>query len=457
MSIPQSIPHLHVSHFCLKICTYAGCASLALLYAASQAQAAEQLQNRESSLEQQNTQLHKLVEQQQLQIDALRLRLDALEKGPSLARNNSSPHPAIMSESSGSNRNESTQKIRLSGEVAFAFFRSGADGQYPNSEFRVDEAKIFIEAQVARNTFLVGGLELTTREANDEYFHVGELYADVEQVLRVDRDAVLNLRVGRFAIPFGEEYQTRNPLSNCLISHSVTDLWGIDEGIMLYGTRGRINYNLAVQNGGHKTLRDFNSDKSVTARLSIDPTPRVHLSASAMRTGSINATDDRFSELWIANGFFRALSPGNNTTTFSADLAEIDVSWRWPTGTVKGSAGWISFDDNSTTTDNSRRIDYYSLEASQQIFGDFSGAIRVSEIHVPNGFPLGGQGNTGTYFFSPGAPLTTDLRRLSIGLFYKFSRPLILKAEYSWETRHQSIGPAKNDADLLSTQLVLSF
>ena len=394
----------------------------------------------------QNRRLQQQVSQQQQQIDELRQRLEMLEKNSPPARPGPNPGPI-----------ESDRQIRLSGEAAFAFFRSGTDGQYPNSEFRVDDAKIFVEARVWRNAYVFGGLELTTREANDEYFHVGELYADVEQLATVGRDAVLNLRAGRFSLPFGEEYQTRNALDNPLISHSVADIWGIDEGVQLYGSLGRLSYNLAVQNGGHKMLHDFNSDKSVVARMSFDVTPQLHVSASAMRTGTLNAVNDIYSEVWLANGFFRALGPTTATTTFAASLTELDAAWHWRTGHVSAAAGWIRFDDNNPAADDSRRLDYFSLESSQQLSGGWYGGARYSEIHSAGGYPLIGQGKPAAYFYNPFAPLTTDLRRLSLGLRYQFAPPLALKLEYSWETRRQKSGTEQDDTNLLSTQLALRF
>jgi len=126
------------------------------------------------------------------------------------------------------------------------------------------------------------------------------------------RSGWLNLRVGRFPIPFGEEYQRRNMLDNPLISHSVGDIWGIDEGVEVFGAVDRFSYVLAVQNGGHKTLRDFDADKAVVARVGYDPTAWLHLSVSAMRTGDLTVVGDAFSEVWIGNGFFRAPRAGGD-------------------------------------------------------------------------------------------------------------------------------------------------
>ena len=392
----------------------------------------------------QNRQLVEQVHAQQKQIDELRSRLDRLDEA-------SAPAQTLPSSS------DSGRQIRLSGEVGVGFFSTGNDGAQPNAEFRVDDARIFLEAPVWRNVYFFGGIELTTREANDEYFHVGELYVEVENFWSSGRDFTLSLRAGRFNLPFGEEYQFRNVIDNPLISHSLSDIWGIDEGVQIYGQLGRVRYNLAVQNGGHKTTRDFDSDKAWIGRLSFDAAPGLALSASAMRTGDLNVAGDALSEVWFANAFFRALGPATTTQTFAAELAEFDAAYRWPTGHLKAAAGWVRFDDDSTTADFSRSLSYHSLEGLQHLSEKLFAAARYSAIDAPRGYPLVGQARAGKYFYNPSAPHTKDLERLSLGLGYRFSPPLVWKLEYSWETGHLVNGTKRNEEDMLSSILGIRF
>ncbi len=395
------------------------------------------------ALVEQNRQLVEQVRAQQKQIDDLRSRLDRMEPAETA-------HPLSYGA-------ESDRQVRVSGEVGIGFFKSGKDGSYQNAEFRIDDAKVFIEASAWKNVYFFGGLELTTREANDEYFHVGELYVDVEDLWSADRNHTLSLRAGRMNLPFGEEYQYRNVMDNPLISHSLADVWGIDEGVQVYGTLGAFRYNLAVQNGSHKTLSDGDSDKSVVFRLGYDVTPRLAVSASAMRTGDLSVANDGLSEVWLANGFFRALGPSATTTSFHAELAELDASWRWATGGLKATVGWASFDDNSTSGDYSRHLTYYSAEGTQHLTDKFFAAARYSAIDAPGGYPLAGQGNAGTYFYNPFGPRTKDLRRLSVGLGYRFADPLVWKVEYSWEHGHLVGGTKRNSEDMLSSLLGVRF
>src|SRR5256885_12856549 len=162
-------------------------------------------------------------------------------------------------------------KVHLSGEGGAAFFHSGSHGPFPNSEFRVDEAKLFVEAPLWKDVYFFSEVNITTRESMDEFMQIGELYVDFENISRFwNRDGWLNLRVGRLDIPFGEEYLTRDAIDNPLISHSLADIWGVDEGLEIYGSIAKVQYALAVQNGGHPALRDHNPDKSIALRIGYD-------------------------------------------------------------------------------------------------------------------------------------------------------------------------------------------
>ncbi len=409
------------------------------------------------ALREQNQKLQQQVDEQQRQINELRERLDGLQQ-PAAA-----PAPAPIAEAPPETLSsrfpafaETDRQIRLSGEAGLAFFSSRFNGQFPNAEFRADDAKLFVEAQVWRNAYFFGGIDLVTREASDEYFHVGELYADFERVFVAGRDRTFNVRAGRFYLPFGEEYQVRNVVDNPLITHSVADIWGIDEGVQAYGQWGPVRYNLAVQNGGHKTLHDYDSDKSVVARVSVDPVPQLHLSASAMRTGRLNNANDVFSEVWLAGAFFRALGPVSTTPTFHAELAEVDAAWHWPTGHFKGAAGWIGFDDDNPAGGDKRNMSYFSLETVQQMGGGFFGAARYSGLHAPKGFPLVGLGNFSQYEFVD--PPTKDLERLSLGVGYRFAAPLVWKFDYSWEYGRLMNGASRSGEDnMLSTEIAMRF
>ena len=347
-------------------------------------------------------------------------------------------------------------EVRVSGEAGFGLFQTGSAGSFPKAEFRADDPVISVEVPVRKGIYFFTELRLLPRETNVDSFQLGEMYVDFENVSATwGRPGQLAVRAGRLNIPFGEEYQVRGPLTNPLISHSLDDVWGTDEGVEVYGMVGPFNYVMAVQNGGVSRLRDFNADKAVAARISGDPARWLHLSASAMRTGELATVADNLSEVWFGNGFFRALGPAKSTGVFWASLFEVDATARWTGGHVSAAAGAVRFDDSDTTADNARRMRYGHLELVQTLAGPLFGAARYSEIRAPGGYPLTGWGAPGTFFFRPS--LAEELRRLSLGVGYRFGESLVLKAEYTRESGRMTNGAPRDREDFIGGQVGVKF
>jgi len=303
------------------------------------------------------------------------------------------------------------------------------------------------------NVFFHSETDLMTREAADNDLHIGELYADIESIPGPwQNEHLVNLRVGRIDIPFGEEYQTRNVMENPLISHSVSDVWGMDGGIEAYGDAGKVSYAAALLDGGLNILHNDHSSKSAAGRVGYTGANWWKLSASAMRTGRLNATGDPLSAVWFANGFFKALGPG--ATEYWANLLEADAAAKWPGGSLTGAIGQVQFDDNGAGNDY-RRINYFSVLGIQHLTDQLYAGARWSAVHAPGGYYLEGQGASGEYFFSN--VLTKQLERLSLGLGYRFADPLVLKMEYSPEWGSTLSAGNRDDANLFSTELGLKF
>lgn len=409
-------------------------------------------------LQRQNEILQQQLHQQQETIDLLTHKVSEIQGASaqqdrelSELKTENKPGKEAMSEMAGPLH---LGKVDISGEGGVAFFHSQSKGATPNAEFRIDEAKIFIEAPIWNDVYFFTELNLAAREETDLNLRVGELYLDFENVSQLwGRDRMLNLRVGRFYIPFGEEYQNRFAIANPLISHSVSDLWGADEGVEVYGALGKAQYILAVQNGGAATTRDFNADKAVAGRVGYDPTKWLHLSVSGMRTGDLDAVNDGISELWFANGWIRSIGSGN-TTRFHANLVEGDVRLRFPGWAMRAAGGYINYGDNDPVGSNQRDVYYYYVEGVKDITKQFYGAARFSEILAPGGFPIVGNGDMGTYF---GPVLTTEYWRLSLGLGYRFSSNLLVKGEYSINQGRELGGEKRNHENVFAMEAAFKF
>ena len=254
-------------------------------------------------------------------------------------------------------------------------------------------------------------------------------------------------------IPFGEEYLTRDVIDDPLISRSIADIWGVDEGVEVYGALGKFSYVAAVQNGGLPDTRDFKADKSIAGRLSYDVNPHLHFSLSGMRTGDLDGHSDKdgLSALWFAGGFFR---PIGASTIFHANLVEADAAWRFKRGYVKVFGGYIRYNDNDPSGADARNVYYYTLEAVHDNIGNLYAAGRFAHINAPGGFPILGNGDMGTFLFRP---LTDRMWRLSLGLGYRWNENLILKSEYSLERGKEVGGVNRDHEDMFSTEVVFGF
>jgi hypothetical protein len=391
-------------------------------------------------------QLKEQLKQQQALIDELNRKVADLQ---SKAAPPEAPPPA--------KKGWLPEKLHISGEGGVAFFHSGSEGQFPNKEFRVDEAKLFLETPLWSDIFFFAELNITQREERDDFMRLGELYLDFENLGRwFKRERWLNLRAGRFDIPFGEEYLTRDAIDNPLISHSISDLWGVDEGIQLYGTIGKFNYNFAVQNGGHPSLHDYDGDKALVGRISFDPEKWLHMSVSGMRTGDLDVNGDEFSEMWVGNGLIRAIGNPATTTTFHAELFEGDVRFKLPRGYVHTAGGYIHSDDNdSSGADNERDVYYYYVEGFFNVTPKVYAAARFSQIFAEDGFPLlGGSGDWMQYFVNE---LSTELSRLSIGVGYWPTANLLLKTDFTFNTGETLSGESRIHENFFGVEAAFKF
>lgn len=414
------------------------------------------IEDRLHALEEQNQVLQSQLRQQQDTIESLSRDLVSIRAANSNQQSEMEQVKADLnhpSEPAASDSHLKLGNVHISGEGGLAFFNTGSQGFAPNSEFRVDEARIFLESPIWDEVYFFGEADLATRENTDFNVKLGELYLDWEDISRIwGHDRQLNLRVGRMNIPFGEEYLNRYAIDNPLILHSLSDLWGFDSGVELYGSAGKFSYVAAVQNGGDN-LHQFSGDKSVAGRFSYDPTRWLHFSLSGMRTGDRSAQGDKLTALWFGGAFFRSLgSPA--TTTFHANLAELDAAVRWSGGHLKAFGGYARYGDNDPAADNGRNIFYYSVEGVQNLSPKIYAAARFSQIIAPDGFPIMGNGNFRDYFVSN---LSTRLWRLSLGLGYRFSDRLIVKTEYALERGREADGDSRDHEDFIGAQAAFAF
>lgn len=347
------------------------------------------------------------------------------------------------------------EDIVLGGQGAVAYFDTEPEGQFPNNEFRADDMWLTLDARLAENVFFFGQVLIYQRESNDQNLRMGELYLDFEDISRLwSREYPLTLRVGRFDIPYGEEYITRDPLKNALISHSLADFWGTDEGVELFGSAGPFDYAFAVQNGGYDSIKDGDPDKSLVGRVGVQAMDNLRISASAMRTGDIDIENDECTEMWFGNSYLYSLGGAETTEEFSYDMAQLDARLTWEGGHAIGSVGTIAYKDDDTAAEHDNDAAYYSVEASQDLFTKWFAAARYSAVHSSDGFPVLGQAGYNPVFTDL---LVDDIYRLSLGVGYRWSDQIVLKTEYSLERGDRTDGGDLDEQDQFAAQAAFGF
>lgn len=402
------------------------------------------------ALQKQNAILEQKLENQNESIQALTEKVQDLESTNATQQNASTENYPPPARATGYNFGN----VNVSAEGAVGFFDTGPEGFAPDGEFRVAEARLFVEAPIWKSVYFQGELDLATLENPGMNVKLGELYLDWQDLSQLwGRDGQLNLRVGNMYIPFGEEYLYRYAIDNPLISQSVSDLWGYSPGIELYGQVGKFSYAVAGQNGAYQngSLAAFNNGKSIAGRIGYDANKHWHFSVSAMRTGNLNAQNGTLSAIWFGSGFFQSLG-GPETTWFHVNLVEGDIIARWSGGSAHAFGGYGRYNDNDPTADNGRNIFYYSVEGTQNLPMKFYAAAQFSEAFSNEGVPIAGYGS-GTYF----SALTRDLWRMSLGLGYRFSNNFLLKTEYSFEGGQTIAGESRDQENFFGTEAAFRF
>ena len=117
--------------------------------------------------------------------------------------------------------------------------------------------------------------------------------------------------MGRFQIPFGENYKRfgRGYYTDPFVALSAPPPWFWDEGVKLWGDalEGKVSYAFAMTDGEGGLNNATNGSQQLSLKLASDPTEWLHLSASGLRTGVLGSNDSpAFAALWLGEMIPRA-------------------------------------------------------------------------------------------------------------------------------------------------------
>jgi hypothetical protein len=220
-----------------------------------------------------------------------------------------------------------SERIRLSGSSELNYLQGGDYGIFDRSSTQIYDARVFLDADLGSDARI--GDTTVYRDAGFTFEwnlirlgytqnDVGDLYVDLRGLMAQDW---LNLEVGRFQIPFGENYLRfgRGRKDDPFVALSASPPWFWDEGVKLWGKsgNGHLGYVASVTDGEGGINVENNSSKQVTLKLIWDPSEWLHLSASGLRTGKLGSTDTpAFGAVWLGEAFPSAFGTGANAPSF---------------------------------------------------------------------------------------------------------------------------------------------
>ena len=353
------------------------------------------------------------------------------------------------------------ENIDLYGYAAFTYLDTGGTGTSKHGSFLVKEASLFLDAQMWEHISFFSETWLLRFPQNDAFI-VGELYAKFDDLFARDGAGGIGVKVGRFEIPFGEDYLRWDANETPFITFSAADPYGIDEGVEAYGSVGGVHWIAALTNGSQGTGSDENSAKLVAAKLYGDPFGDLYLSASGLTMGAVERSALRFSGSAISPVGTGAASTAGVSPNNSVDAAgwELD-GWiaRSRRANVRLQVGQLYIDDDASAFD--RDLTWFEIEPAYSLRDDLELVLRYSEIGTyedDEGYIFSGKpvAQAETFGYDSSA-----LRRVSAGARWTINPRLAAKVEvgHDWiDLIDASPSDAENEERLyFGFELVASF
>lgn len=217
---------------------------------------------------------------------------------------------------------ELARRIRVGASWTGAYLRAAPGSQYPDQGLGTWDARLFADADLAyelewggrRLANAVGvSVEWELYRLGDPVHDFGEVYLDLQGLAG---STWLNVQVGRFQIPVGENYLRfgRAWSDNPFLSNTVGGTWWWDEGVRVHGAApdGRIGYVASWSSGETPRSFDLEGDGQLTLKLHGRPVSWLRVSASALWSAATGSDREPASAaLWLGEAWGRAFGSGS--------------------------------------------------------------------------------------------------------------------------------------------------
>jgi hypothetical protein len=178
--------------------------------------------------------------------------------------------------------------------------RRRAGGARPGGSLAVDQASLFLKAEVADDLSAFFEIQTDRFQTNPTYdIQIGEAYARIDRVAHLREDDYLGLKIGRFDIPFGESYLRDDAPDNPLIGSSVSHTYDVDEGILAFGKWHDVNFVAAFTDGSSDRQSSGGLTKAFTAKVYGNVSRDLYLSGSVLASGETASSAIYLSGVWL--------------------------------------------------------------------------------------------------------------------------------------------------------------
>lgn len=351
------------------------------------------------------------------------------------------------------------ERLRVSGNADVNWLKGNENSKVPQSRFSIENTRLFFDFDAGERLRLLDTVIADSASVffewdvlrNDDLVNgVGQLYVRLDSLGGFEW---LNAKFGRFPIPFGEEYlrfHEQRP-SNPLISYSAPAIYGVDNGLMLFGSvpDTNIGYVLSVTNGDYDLNQNSDSIPQVTLKLSWEPLDWLHLSASGLRSGGLGPTDDHsfgLSALKVGEfGAYPIIAPAyvDGVLVAKDPSREVDGVIMWETDMVLNRPGvgrlWLSYGEEEFSARSGdlwdRDLVFFVAEGVLEFatiserLEPFYAVVRYSGVGTfdsDRGWRLRVMNNGAGLYYN-----VEKVERLSFGLGVRLTEGLRLKAEYT--------------------------
>jgi hypothetical protein len=349
------------------------------------------------------------------------------------------------------------QPLQLSGNVDIQTLFGQANSLAPEGGFGVDNARFFLDIDLARDvqageTLLFDGINLffewdLIREASLKN-KVGQLHVQFDNLLGWPG---FDLRVGRLAIPFGEEYfrYSEQRPDNPLLGFSAPSPYGWDEGVSIHGvlSDGWVEYTAAVMDGDDAFNVNTAGGVTLVGRLTLSPSHWIRLSVGGIDTGPMGSPAETAFELGGTHGVPFGADTDLPNIQDGAEIDDdpddgLDTLQAWEVDLVLAESGWgqlwLEYGRARIRSENTATLDRDLQYVIAELVVELAAVSDLDWLYLASRFSLIATDDPAEGYLLVGSNGGDDLgfntqqvSVVTVGLGIRVTPDVVIKGEYS--------------------------